>query len=137
VFSFLVPRRSPLTFVIPSVISERLGEIGLDVHRFCIRTLRFFPDVSARGRAASPPGLLLRRPVEARVGHPGRSDVPVDEARDGAGTRRPASGARRSDARECRTSRSSVPPEKLPLALRGVGVSRLRYVCLLWRFARV
>jgi hypothetical protein len=41
--------------VIPSVISERLGEIGLDVHRFCIRTLRFFPDVSAR------------------VGHPGKA----------------------------------------------------------------
>jgi hypothetical protein len=50
-------------------------------------------------RCGIPAGPFLRRPFEARVWHPSRSEVLVDEAGDDPGTTHPASRAQRPDAR--------------------------------------
>lgn len=173
VFSFLDDRH----FVIPSVLAERPGEIVLNVFRLCprlqsgqqqvpppaiirsyalsvsdvledIRTLRFFPDVSARGGAS--PGhfyadasrrvfgiqieatsLSTKRetvqellvPVRALMACP-RSPVYLR-----ASVRyEPFVGRRLAYA--SRAAERKIPMEKLPAALRGVGTCRLRYaVC--------
>jgi len=173
VFSFLDDRH----FVIPSVLAERPSEIVLNVYRLCprpqsgrqpvpppaiirshalsvshvleeIRTLRFFPDVSARGGAS--PGhfyadasrrvfgiqieatsLSTKRetvqellvPVRALKAHM-RSPM----CRRASVRYEPFVGRRLAYA--SRAAERKIPMEKLPAALRGVGTCRLRYaVC--------
>ena len=173
VFSFLHDRH----FVIPSVLAERPSEFLLNVYRLCprpqsgqqqvsppaiirsyvlsvsgiledIRTLRFFPDVSARGGAS--PGHFYadasRRvfgiQIEATSVSTKRETiqellVPVQALK--ACTRSPV--YRRASvcyepfigrrlAYASRAAERKVPMEKLPAALRGVGACQLRYaVC--------
>jgi len=173
VFSFLDDRH----FVIPSVLAERPSEFLLNVYRLCprpqsgqqqvsppaiirsyvlsvsdvledIRTLRFFPDVSARGGAS--PGHFYadasRRvfgiQIEATSVSTKRETVqellvPVQALK--ACTRSPV--YRRASvcyepfigrrlAYASRAAERKVPMEKLPATLRGVGACQLRYaVC--------
>lgn len=119
-----------------------------------IRTLRFFPDVSARGGAPSPPGhfhadaskrafgiqveatsLSTKRETLQELLVPLRAlSAPTREPpyRRASVSYEPFIGRRIAYAARAAAveRRTSVPPEKLPLALRGVGASRLRYaVC--------
>jgi hypothetical protein len=170
VFTFLDDRH----FVIPSVLSERTGEIVLNVYALCpqpgqqqapavirsyvltlpdaqIRTLRFFPDVSARG-GASPGhfyadaskrvfGIQIEATSPSTKGEEEETVqellVPVQALK--AATRAPP--YRRASvpyepflgrrlAYASRAAEGRLPAEKLPPALRDVGACQLRYaVC--------
>jgi hypothetical protein len=163
-------------FVIPSVPSELTGEIVLNVYALCpqpgqqqqqapavirsyvltlpdahIGTLRFFPDVSARG-GASPGhfyadaskrvfGIQIEAASPSTKGEEGETVqellVPVQALK--AATRAPP--YRRASvpyepfigrriAYASRAAEGRLPAEKLPPALRGVGACQLRYaVC--------
>ncbi len=171
VFTFLDDRH----FVIPSVLSEqRPGEIVLNVYALCpqpgqqqapavirsyvltlpdahIRTLRFFPDVSARG-GASPGyfyadaskrvfGIQIEAASPSTKGEEGETVqellVPVQalkattlapQYRRASVPYEPFIGRRLAYA--SRAAEGRLPAEKLPPALRGVGACQLRYaVC--------
>ena len=172
VFSFLDRH-----FVVPSVLAERPGEIVLNVFRLCprpqsgqqqvsppaiirsyalsvsdvledIRTLRFFPDVSARG-GASPryffadasrrmfgiqieaTSLSTKRETVQELLVPVRAlkACPRSPVYRRAGVfYEPFVGRRLAYA--SRAAERKILMEKLPAALRGVGTCRLRYgVC--------
>jgi hypothetical protein len=126
-------------------VSDVLGDV---------RTLRFFPDVSARGGAASPPGhfyadastrvfgiqveatsLSTKRETVQELLVPLRAlSGPTREPayRRASVSYEPFIGRRLAYASRAAVAeqKTHMPPEKLPPALRGVGASRLRYaVC--------
>ena len=169
VFAFLDDRH----FVIPSVLSERPGEIVLDVYPFFpqlgqqqaptiirsyvlslldvrIRTLRFFPDVSARGGAspghfyADTSKRMFGIEIEATsLSTDGEGEtvqellVPVQalkattlapQYRRASVPYEPFIGRRLAYA--SRVAEVRMPVEKLPPALRGVDACQLRFaVC--------
>jgi len=178
VFSFLDDRH----FVVPAVPSERPNEIVLNVHRLChqstpqqqapalvrshvlsladvltdVCSLRFFPDVSARGGAS--PGhfyadastrafgmqieatslatkretvqelLVPVRALVAPVAAPPRHSPPPPPYRRASVCYEPFLGRRLAYASRVAGREVPVPAEKLPPALRGVGARQLRFV---------
>jgi len=138
----------------PTVILVRSYVLSVSDVLKDIRTLRFFPDVSARGGAPSPPGhfyadaskrafgiqveatsLSTKQETLQELLVPLRAlSAPTREPpyRRASVSYEPFIGRRLAYASRAAAveRRTSVPPEKLPLALRGVGASRLRYaVC--------